>query len=36
MAEIEKVVLEQLGVGEAKLDDLALITWLPRETWAHE
>lgn len=36
MAEIESVVLEQLGLGKSKLDDLALIIWLPRETLAHE
>lgn len=36
MAEIETVVLEQLGLGKSKLDDLALIIWLPRETQAHE
>lgn len=36
MAEIETVVLEQLGLGNSKLDDLALIIWLPRETLARE
>lgn len=36
MAEIEKVVLEQMGSGKSKLGDLALIIWLPRETLARE
>lgn len=36
VAEIEKVVLEQPGMQKTSLDDLALITRLPKETVARK
>lgn len=36
MAEMEKMVLEQVGLRKPRLDALASIIWPPRETLAHE